>query len=212
MENNNKENQVEIKKGRSPIELLFKYLSYLPLFILTLAISTTIGEIYVRYVVPRYMAKTLVLVKAEDKTGNDILENIFSTKKVNIENEIELIKSKRLLKKVVTKNNFNIKYYIQGKIKVSSIHNAPFILVADKVGDSSQSFSFVLKNLDAKGADLYRAGKITKETKRLKHINWDEKFDFNNSTILLSLIVRIMLVTWYFGIQFKKQPMKYYLV
>jgi len=186
IENINLDNQGETKKRSSPIELLFKYLSYLPLFILTIAISTTIGEIYVRYVVPKYKATTLVLVRGDDKSGNDILDNLFSSKKVNIENEIELIKSKKLIKKVVVRNNFNVKYYLQGKIKVSSIHNAPFNLLTDKIADSSQTFSFILKNIDNNGADLYRASKITKETKSLKHIKWEEKFDFNGNLVHVS--------------------------
>ena len=43
MVENNLDEQIVTKSKQSPIEILFKYLSYLPLFILTIAISTTIG-------------------------------------------------------------------------------------------------------------------------------------------------------------------------
>ena len=89
IENNIDEQNVE-KRKQSPIELLFKYLSYLPLFILTIAISTTIGEIYVRYVVPKYKATTLVLIKDDKGNSKGILEDVLGTKKVNLDNEIEL--------------------------------------------------------------------------------------------------------------------------
>ena len=189
MNENISNEELEVRKRQSPIELLFKYLSYLPLFILTIAISTTIGEIYVRYVIPKYKATTLVLVKDDKGSTKGILDDALGTKKVNIENEIELIKSKRLLRRVVAKNNFNIKYYIEGKIKMTSqFKNKTFELIVDKNNDSSETFSFVVKNTDIKGADIYFPGKITKNSKKIKHISWGEVFNYQKKDIQLVLL------------------------
>ena len=50
----------------SPKEIIFKYIIYLPLFILTLGISITVAYIYLRYQIPYYSSSISLIIK-DDK-------------------------------------------------------------------------------------------------------------------------------------------------
>ena len=64
---------IDSEKKVTPTEVLFMYLSYLPLFIVSLALCITASYIYVRYLVPKYKNNATILVKSDDKNGGSIL-------------------------------------------------------------------------------------------------------------------------------------------
>jgi len=82
-------------------EILFKYLAYLPLFLLSIAVFTGGGYLYIRYTIPKYKAVANMYIR----TGDDVVTNnssvtnsgnndfissaLFGGKKVNIDNEME---------------------------------------------------------------------------------------------------------------------------
>ena len=83
----------------TPIELVWKYLSWLPLFIIALLIAIGAATLYVRYLTPIYKVSTRLLVKSvkdnpiggssQGGGGGDLIESaLFSSRSVNIENEI----------------------------------------------------------------------------------------------------------------------------
>src|SRR5438105_352885 len=80
-------------------EVLFKYLIYLPLFILVLSISISVTYIYLRYKVPMFSSSISVLIKDDKKNANqDVLEALVGgPKKANLANEIEILKSVTLM-------------------------------------------------------------------------------------------------------------------
>ena len=90
----------------SPKEIIFKYIIYLPLFILTLGISITVAYIYLRYQIPYYSSSISLIIK-DDKTskggaggggGGEALDDIVMFKsKINLANEIEILKSATLI-------------------------------------------------------------------------------------------------------------------
>jgi len=47
----------------SPADILFKYLAFLPLFIVSLALCIAGGMIYLRYTTPKYTSSVQMLVK-----------------------------------------------------------------------------------------------------------------------------------------------------
>ncbi|HVV04798.1 MAG TPA: polysaccharide biosynthesis tyrosine autokinase [Puia sp.] len=86
-------------------QLLFKYLPYWPLFLFLLLIAGAGAYFYLHYAVPVYETAATILVKDEKKGLDDnsnLMEqlNLFGSKKL-VENEIEVIQSRTLMREVV---------------------------------------------------------------------------------------------------------------
>lgn len=102
-------------------QIINKYTRNWPLFLASLAIFVTIGFIYLRYQIPEYIATARILIK-DEKSGQSILNQesifkdlgLFSGEK-NIDNEIEILKSRSLMISVVKSLKANIIYYSYGR-------------------------------------------------------------------------------------------------
>jgi capsular exopolysaccharide synthesis family protein len=130
-------------------ELLFKYIRFLPFFVISLALSLLIGYLYLRYTTPSYKSSGALVVKPEEKSsggggGSDRFQEMFSMdNSINVKNEIEIIKSRQLIKRIVEDLNLNYTYYVKGKIKESNIYNAcPFRIETKEIEDSTEDFNF----------------------------------------------------------------------
>lgn len=112
----------------SPKELIFKYLIFLPLFIISVGISLSVAHIYLRYQIPYYSSGISLLVK-DDKgsrgsSNADALDEIVLFKpKTNLINEIEILKSATLMERVVRALNLNKLYSIEGNFKRTETYN-----------------------------------------------------------------------------------------
>jgi capsular exopolysaccharide synthesis family protein len=128
-------------------DLLYKYLRYLPLFILSISFALLGGYVYLRYSIPQYSSNGVLLIK-DDKSksnrGNDKFEELFSNSSVNnIQAEMELIKSKSLMRRVVDRLGLSVEYYGVGKVKSVSVYKrAPFYIIPIEIKDSLESISF----------------------------------------------------------------------
>jgi len=173
------------------------YLSYLPLFIVSLALCITASYIYVRYLVPKYKSSVGVLVKSDEKSGGgssrgsnnggDLIDAaVFGGKKVNLDNEIELMRSKVFLKTVVEKNGFNVRCFQEGNVKKSEVYGAsmPFQVLFQSVLDSNKEISFTLKDITKNGANLYK----TSNQKLLDKISilWNTPFEYFGAKLVLN--------------------------
>lgn len=103
-------------------QLLFRYLPYWPLFVVMLALGLAGAYVYIRYKVPVYEINASIMIK-DEKKGTDeskVLEqlNLFSSKKI-VENEIEIVKSRSLLKHVVTNLHLYAPVYEVGKVNTT---------------------------------------------------------------------------------------------
>jgi tyrosine-protein kinase Etk/Wzc len=85
-------------------DVLYKFLPYWPYFIVLLALTMSITWIYLRYKTPVYQTTASLLIK-DDKNTTPASEfqdafDMFGAKK-NVENEVEVLQSKTLMKQVV---------------------------------------------------------------------------------------------------------------
>ncbi|RYY40068.1 MAG: polysaccharide biosynthesis tyrosine autokinase [Chitinophagaceae bacterium] len=134
-------------------EFFLKYLRFLPLLILSVVLSLIIAFFYLRYTSPIFQSKG-ALVLTEDKAGanpNDKFAQMFvDDRSKNINNELEYLKSKALMTRVVNALDLNWQYYAKGKIKELNVYrDAPFRLEAASLKDSTHSFELVIDFIDA---------------------------------------------------------------
>ena len=133
-------------------DLFYKYVRFLPLFVLSVALALLGAYLYLRWTVPVYSAAGSMVIKNEQAGGNrgDKFEEMFSNNRAqNILSEIEMLKSRPLMQRVVNKLNLQFSYYAIGKIKTLNIYTqGPFLVKALQVVDSSSTFSFKVKFLN----------------------------------------------------------------
>jgi tyrosine-protein kinase Etk/Wzc len=131
-------------------ELFFKYLRFLPLFILSLSLALTVAYIYLRYTTPVYQSGGSLVLKDQQSIGggdqNEKFQQLFvDDRSKNIQNEIEYLKSQPLMERVVDALNLNFSYYAKGKVKEQNVyHNAPFHIETIQLRDTVE-FRLLLK-------------------------------------------------------------------
>jgi tyrosine-protein kinase Etk/Wzc len=146
------EEQVQSNKSElfslSLRDVFYKYVRFLPIFILSVALALFAAYAYLRYATPIYSVAGSMNIKS-DKQGarSDKFEDIFvNDKAANIQSEIEVLKSKPLMQRVVQKLNLQVNYFAVGKIKTSNIYKqGPFLLEPLELADSSRSFSMKIR-------------------------------------------------------------------
>lgn len=136
--------QVQPDSGLTIKDLLFKYLRFLPLFVISIALALLVAYIYLRYTNPIYASSGALLVKEDNGAGGgDRFQQLFVLdNSMNLKNEIEIIRSRPLLKRVVETLNLNFTYLVVGKIKESNIYTlCPFRVEATQIADSNSTFT-----------------------------------------------------------------------
>lgn len=93
-------------------ELIFKYLAYWPWFVVSVIVCLVLAFVYLRYQAPVYNVTASVLIKEQDSRNRSMgaasgaMEALQSmggfSMSNNFDNEVEILKSRTLIKKVVT--------------------------------------------------------------------------------------------------------------
>ncbi|NDK57503.1 GumC family protein [Pontibacter fetidus] len=129
-----------------------KYLRYWYLFVLGVIVFGLVAFLYLRYSTPQYSISATLLIK-DDKKGPDLADNaifsdldIFNSKK-NIDNEIEVLKSKSLMQRVLSELSMHTSFYREGHIKKTEIYGreVPVKLIISKLDSSAFSKSVILR-------------------------------------------------------------------
>ena len=128
-------------------EIMFKYISNLPLFFFSLGLTLIVAWAYLRWATPVYSVTSSLSVKQESAAnikGGDKFGSIFDPiDKINMQDELELIKSKEFLIQTVENLGLNNVYIEHGKVRSSEIFSSkPFKVEVVKIADSSRTFSF----------------------------------------------------------------------
>ena len=100
-------------------EQIDAYLVHWKWFVLSTILSLVIGRYYYKSQTPLYEVSATILIK-DDKKGElselSAFEDLGLLKKSsNIDNEIEILKSRSLMMRVVRDLNLNISYFVQEK-------------------------------------------------------------------------------------------------
>src|SRR5690606_10698235 len=129
-------------------EQLLKYLHYYWLFIITIIIGVTCAWLYLRYSTPVYSVQSTMLIRADNSgRGGGGGEEFFSDialfqSSVNKQNEIEMLKSRTMMERVVDRLGLQKDYYVKGNLKNSSVYkDSPFSLEFVSFKDSNANFT-----------------------------------------------------------------------
>src|SRR5215217_1043828 len=126
-----------------------KFLYKWPVFVIGITFCVGLGLIYLRYAKPIYEVKSTLLIKDNKKAGgagSDVMKelDIFSSSKV-VDNEIEILKSKTLMRTVVERLSLDIQYQTDGRIKSSNIYiSKPIKISASAIDSQYFGHSFVI--------------------------------------------------------------------
>ncbi|MEQ1675579.1 MAG: polysaccharide biosynthesis tyrosine autokinase [Chitinophagaceae bacterium] len=129
-------------------DLFYKYVRFLPVFVLSVAFALLAAFLYLRYTVPIYGVGGTMLIKSDQGNGRpDKFEEIFgNSRSQNLQNEMEILRSRPLMERVVKALHLQYSYYVKGKIKTVNIYNqGPFLVRHLHLNDSGKSFSFKVK-------------------------------------------------------------------
>ncbi len=107
-------------------ELLEKYIYNWRLFVLAFVTCITIGLLYIYYTPKKYRVTSTILMKVEKNSIMSELSafddlTIFKNANREVENEIEILKSRPLLENVIRKLDLDIEYYRKTKLAKRSI-------------------------------------------------------------------------------------------
>jgi tyrosine-protein kinase Etk/Wzc len=122
------------KSNGAFLRVLYRYLPYWPLFLLLVAICCFGAWYYIRQMPVLHEATVSILIKDEEDGAGDskILESLdlLSSKK-NVQNEIEIIRSRSMMKKVVGKLHLYVSVFEENGDKTKPVYeNSPISIKA----------------------------------------------------------------------------------
>lgn len=125
-------------------ELVDRYLIYWKWFVLGVITCFACAFLYLRYAIPQYKASATILVKDERKGGLQSESTAFADLglmtgiKNNVDNEIEVIKSRTIIEKAIKKLNFNVVCFTKGRVKSMEVYDDNPVSIS--FFDTSESF------------------------------------------------------------------------
>lgn len=122
MSDENQEDDIQLR------DVLEKYIIHWKWFVLAVLVCLLAVKIYLRYVTPQYQASTTILVK-DDKKGGMLSElsafadmGLGSAMKSNLDNEVEILKSRSLIESTVKKLELNISIFERGRVNTRELY------------------------------------------------------------------------------------------
>ncbi len=144
--NPNQEDSFDIR------EMVESYVAQWKWFVFSVFVCMVFTTLYLRYIIPIYSATATILVKDEKKGGlqselaafSDL--GISSGVKSNVDNEIEVIKSRRIIRKAIQELGFNVTYVTEGRVKAFEQYNDKpiafsFYSASDKFFKSQKAYT-----------------------------------------------------------------------
>lgn len=126
-------------------DIFFKYVRFLPVFLVSVSVCLLAAYLYLRYTTPIYRAVGTISFVSENNRS-DKFEQIFKANQTeDILAEMEILRSISLMERVINKAGMQTNYSAVGKIKSLNIYKScPFRLDIFELTDSSQNFSMTI--------------------------------------------------------------------
>ena len=120
-----------------------KYIIHWKWFLLGVFLAITLAFLYLRYTTPQYSAKAVILIKENQKGGISAEMKAFEDLGIlggstnNIDNEIEIIKSRKIIGDVIKKLNYTVSYFSSGRVIESELYNKKTPILIDFIKKDS---------------------------------------------------------------------------
>ena len=168
-------------------ELLIQYFKYWYLFAIGTLLCVGAAFLYIRYkTVPQYLISSSVLIKDKDAgssaTTAETLGNLGLIKPSgNIDDQIGILGSTSLMKKVLDGLNLNVNYQIKGQVKDVTVYwkNLPFYIATDDTKKPLTIPPFIIQPKDS--LSFYYKNSIGEENAQGKTLMYGENIQFGSS-------------------------------
>jgi tyrosine-protein kinase Etk/Wzc len=169
--NNNQELLQENHESDFSIrEQIEKYFAHWKWFLFAVIIALTCAFIYLRYATPLYKASATILVK-DDKKGGLASElsalsdlGMFGGSKSNVDNEVEVLRSRTLIYNTVEELKLNVYYINHGRVKSIELYkSSPIIFLFSPKEKDSKKFKKITFQVESVTNDTYRLSYGDKE-------------------------------------------------
>ena len=127
-------NNTNLNSDESFKKELQRYLSFWPIFLITITTSIALTYVYLKYANYKYQSysKIEIIDKSQDsEMALPTAMTIFNRSMINLDNEIGVLKSFSLHRKVVKKLKSNVRYYTETNNLISQALNSPSIVSFD---------------------------------------------------------------------------------
>ncbi len=132
-------------------ENIFNYLKNWIWFAGALVVFLALAFLYLKYSPIIYQTTAKIKIIDKNSKGielSDDISSIFESSKINLENEIEVLKSFRLLEKVVRNLELTTSYFEEGQISRTEVWTPPFKLIP--LGNNEKSLNYSV-NITSEG-------------------------------------------------------------
>jgi tyrosine-protein kinase Etk/Wzc len=139
LENTPQEDEINI------LEMGYQFLGFWKWFVAGVILSLVTAHVYLRYTPKVYDTSAKIKILDDKKGGMDLSEmtSMFSGSQVNLYNEIEVLRSHRLLERVVTDLDLTTSYYFMANVMTPEIWgDKPFNIIWLTAEDSMERASF----------------------------------------------------------------------
>jgi len=195
-----------------PREFIFKYLKFIPWVIICSIIALVLGWLKIRYTTNIYPVQASMIIQDDNKTpvGAERVDEMFLNQKgSNLNNEIQILKSRPILQRVARDLGVQVRYYNKGKVRASLTYpDVPIRMEMPKLADPSQGFSIAVTLL---GNDHFLLGKSTVKIPfgqpfsvgantcvLFRDLRYDAKY-LANSEFIITYSPLTELVGWFLG-------------
>ncbi|WP_139956314.1 GumC family protein [Flavicella sediminum] len=183
--------QNKVEENFSIRDEIEKYLIHWKWFFFCIVASLLIAFIYIRYSSPLYQIDSSILIKDNQSSITSELSafqdlGLLEGSGSNIQNEMQILKSRSLALSVVEDLDLNIRYYEEGRIKESEIHKGDCPILFKEIPSlitKEIDTTFYVRIINLKEFELISASK--KESLNLK-FGSEFKLEKNGYTIELN--------------------------
>jgi len=168
-----------------------KYFRYWPWFVGSVLLCVVIAFLYLRYSTPVYQSTATIIIKDEKKGGAipglEAFEGLGLLGGMggnSLENEMGILRSKRLITDVAKQLQLNVRYFIEGNMQTTEVYsNKPIEIQILKQDDEALTEGQIFKIYDKGEKGVLIADELTGE--EIKS-NYGEPVDLNFGTIVIN--------------------------
>ena len=120
MQNNQSEFDDSTSGGLNPLTVILRdYLPYWPVIAAAVLLGYFAGNVYLRYTRPTFAIASTVMIKNDDRSSDNLIKQAMGEGKSSTDEEVEIIKGRRVIAKAVELANYFYEFRVYGKVNYS---------------------------------------------------------------------------------------------